>query len=270
MAILRSHPSKLPFIVCFGLLLSFAGSPPIARANFHLWFIKEVYSNPSGSVQFVELFTNNSGQEFLSAHTLTSTANIFTFPGNAPSPTNGHHLLLATSGFGSIPGGATPDFTIPSNFFNPDHDTLNFAGGFDIDTFVSAPIDGINSLNYTSSISSSTVATNSPRNYAGNGSSINLAPSPTGDYDGNHVVDAADYVVWRKTLAQSAIPAGSGADGNSSGTIEVGDFTYWRARFGNAAGSGAGAGQVSAIPEPSAIVLLLTALATSSLARRRG
>ena len=41
--------------------------------------------------------------------------------------------------------------------------------------------------------------------------------SPTGDYNGNGVVDAADYVVWRKTLNSTASPTGSGADGNQSG-----------------------------------------------------
>ena len=84
------------------------------------------------------------------------------------------------------------------------------------------------------------------------------APSPTGDYNGNGFVDAADYVAWRDTLTQSAAPAGSGADGNASGTIEAGDYTYWRERFGNAAGSGAGANTV--VPEPATIASLLVGL----------
>src|SRR2546423_553780 len=46
-----------------------------------------------------------------------------------------------------------------------------------------------------------------------------------GDYNQNGVVDAADYVVWRKTLNSSASPQGSGADGNGNGTIDAGDFT---------------------------------------------
>ena len=78
--------------------------------------------------------------------------------------------------------------------------------------------------------------------------------APTGDYNGNNVVDAADYVVWRKTLDQSASPAGSGADGNSSGQVEAGDYTYWRERFGNAAGSGL---RGSSVPEPTTAFLIL-------------
>src|SRR5262245_31559798 len=98
------------------LAILFATMAIRAEAAFHLWFIKEAYTNPSGSVQFIELFTASSGQEFLSGQSLTSNSHTFNFSSNSPSATNGHHLLPATSGFGSIPGGATPDYTIPSNF----------------------------------------------------------------------------------------------------------------------------------------------------------
>ncbi len=88
---------------------------------------------------------------------------------------------------------------------------------------------------------------------------------PTGDYNGNGVVDAADYVVWRKTFNQSVSPAGSGADGNQSGTIEDGDYTYWRARFGNSA-SGLGSG--ASVPEPSTLANLLFVVGLALFRRR--
>jgi hypothetical protein len=76
------------------------------------------------------------------------------------------------------------------------------------------------------------------------------SPQANGDYNQNGVVDAADYVVWRKTLTQSASPAGSGADGNANGTIDPPDFDFWRARFGNVV-PGAGV-TIGAVPEPGA------------------
>jgi hypothetical protein len=80
------------------------------------------------------------------------------------------------------------------------------------------------------------------------------APSTTGDYNHNHVVDAADYVLWRRTFGNGASPQGSGADGDSSGIIDDGDYTFWRQRFGNPApGSGSVVGEL--VPEPTTVAL---------------
>jgi uncharacterized protein YjbI with pentapeptide repeats len=62
----------------------------------------------------------------------------------------------------------------------------------------------------------------------------------SGDYDGNDVVDAADYVVWRK---------------NPGGNYTQNDYITWRSRFGQTAGSGAGA-TGAAVPEPTPIAML--------------
>jgi hypothetical protein len=53
-----------------------------------------------------------------------------------------------------------------------------------------------------------------------------------GDYDGNRTVDAADYVLWRKALGISGLPAFSGADGDGDGTIDQDDYVVWRANIG--------------------------------------
>ncbi len=92
-------------------------------------------------------------------------------------------------------------------------------------------------------------------------------PLTTGDYNENGFVDAADYVVWRKTLGETVGNEGDGADGNASGTIEPGDYDFWRARFGNVvAAPGLGA---AVVPEPAAALLLLIALAVASVWRMR-
>jgi hypothetical protein len=100
-----------------------------------------------------------------------------------------------------------------------------------------------------------------------------------GDYNRNGVVDAADYVIWRKTLDSPVSPQGSGADGNSNGFVEAGDFTFWRENFGRASqilvntGSGAGAFEShlsGTVPEPaSAWLLLLATIMASGQIRRR-
>jgi fibronectin-binding autotransporter adhesin len=82
---------------------------------------------------------------------------------------------------------------------------------------------------------------------------INVA----GDYNSNGIVDAADYVVWRKTLGQTG--AGLAADGNANNQIDQGDFDIWRAHLGQIAGSGSVAIGL-AVPEPTAAILFLAGL----------
>jgi hypothetical protein len=63
---------------------------------------------------------------------------------------------------------------------------------------------------------------------------------PPGDYNQNGVVDAADYVVWRKTLTNNVVPY-SGADGDGDGVVDDDDYGVWRAHFGQTLGAGSGA-----------------------------
>lgn len=89
---------------------------------------------------------------------------------------------------------------------------------------------------------------------------------PSGDYNHDGVVDAADYVAWRDTLGQSVSSAGSGADGNQNGLIDSGDYDYWRLRFGNTV-SGLGAG--SSVPEPTYGSICVVALTLALLRKPR-
>jgi hypothetical protein len=93
------------------------------------------------------------------------------------------------------------------------------------------------------------------------------APTPTGDYNGNGKVDAADYVAWRNTNGQSASPAGSGADGDENGTVGPGDYTFWRSKFGLTVGSGSFV-EGGSVPEPTAATLIVLGGLSCSLLRR--
>jgi hypothetical protein len=83
-------------------------------------------------------------------------------------------------------------------------------------------------------------------------------PGLTGDYNNNGIVDAGDFIVWRKKSGTSAVlpndPIG--------GTIGPAQYTQWRANFGktlSGSGSGGGLGSTESVPEPNALFLLLFA-----------
>jgi hypothetical protein len=79
---------------------------------------------------------------------------------------------------------------------------------------------------------------------------VTQIPGLSGDYNKNHVVDAADYVLWRKTLNT---PSG---------------FRSWRVNFRGIGGVGTNA-PAGGIPEPSTLALLLVGLQWFAIQRRR-
>jgi hypothetical protein len=79
--------------------------------------------------------------------------------------------------------------------------------------------------------------------------SVNLL----GDYNGNGIVDAADYTVWRDTLGSTTNLA---ADGNINGQIDADDLAVWNSDFGHTAGNGSAAAAFGTVPEPATLSLL--------------
>ena len=253
-------PNIRPIQYRLAFMAVFVALAPIssARAAFHVWNVKEVFSNADGSVQFVEMFDNSGGEISVNGFKLRSNSDgvikEFTFPGNLVNNTPGH-MLIATSGFGSLTGGVTPTFTFNQSstaltlpFFNPNatNITFTFTGSGDTMTVTGAllPKDGIHSLTdanasgFPNPTSNNSSGVNSPTNLLGTSGGINLS---SGDYNGNHSVDAADYDVWRKT------PANFGT--NAAG------YAAWSSHFGNPAGSGLASDGV--VPEPTTIALQL-------------
>jgi hypothetical protein len=81
-----------------------------------------------------------------------------------------------------------------------------------------------------------------------------LDVSLEGDYNSNGVVDAADYTVWRDAMAAGATTLPN-RDSSKSGPVDAGDYAFWKSHFGEH--FGAGGGSAAAVPEPSAMFLLL-------------
>jgi hypothetical protein len=148
-------------------------SPSPAHATHHLWKITQLFSNASGSIQFIQLGgVAEDNENNLSAATLTS-GTTFNFVTNLPTPaTTGKSVLLATLNFGALPGAVAPDYIIPANFIATGGGTLNYSG-FDSWSYGAVPTDGVNALH-----KSGTTITTSPNmlvNFSGQTGAINLA-----------------------------------------------------------------------------------------------
>jgi hypothetical protein len=73
-----------------------------------------------------------------------------------------------------------------------------------------------------------------------------------GDYNGDGMVNVADYTVWRDTLGQTG--SGLPADGDGGGAVDAADYEFWKQRFGNATTVAFAA---SRVPEPSGLLAAL-------------
>ena len=81
---------------------------------------------------------------------------------------------------------------------------------------------------------------------------LTAVPSLPGDFNHDGTVDAADYVVWRKT----------GINGPTG-------YDTWRTNFGQPGGSGSVASANATVPEPTTLVMLIVAAVGIRLRRRR-
>lgn len=153
-------PRTLRILILLGSVL-FAQS---ASATFHLWQLSELYSDASGTVQYIELSTSDSDQQFLSGHAISasqgSIVHTFNFPANLPGDTAGREFLIGTQGFADL-GIVTPDYIVPNGFLFLTNGRVNFAG-VDIVDYSALPTDGVNAMNRNG-----IGVVNAPTNFAG-------------------------------------------------------------------------------------------------------
>ncbi|MBI3839055.1 MAG: PEP-CTERM sorting domain-containing protein [Planctomycetia bacterium] len=160
----------------FGLfvVLTIATRSQPAEASFHLWQFDQVYSNFTGSLQYVDFVLGSvfDDERFLAGQKLKAglNSNTLTFANDLPDfPETGQHFLVATPGFAAI-AGVTPDYTFPvAPFFNRNGDTLNYASVSTF-TFPALPSDGFHARQRNG-----TTVFATPTNFTGQ---VGLVPEP--------------------------------------------------------------------------------------------
>lgn len=88
-----------------------------------------------------------------------------------------------------------------------------------------------------------------------------IAPVPVllADFNGDNVVDAIDYTVWRNHLGETdEANINNSGDG---GDVGPGDYDLWKSQYGESL-PGSGGLAAGVIPEPGALVLATLAIAT--------
>ena len=184
-----------------------AATATTVSADAHKWEISEVFSNADGTIQYIEWFTGDDDEQFLTLESLsTGSGNSFNFPNNLPSSfTGGRRFLMATPGFAAISGMPTPDYIMPAGFINPAGDTLNYTGG-DVVSFGALPTDGTSAVSRTG-----TPMASSPQNFTGDTASVLLAISTVRNGSGlNALCFSADPPrlgqPWSATVTTSGHP----------------------------------------------------------------
>lgn len=97
--------------------------------------------------------------------------------------------------------------------------------------------------------------------FAGNGTVTVVPAGVPGDYNGNGLVDGADYVQWRN---------GGPLKNDFTPGVQAADYDFWRSRFAATTNPGSGLGAAGAVPEPATFALFgLTVLLVGVLNRCR-
>ncbi len=157
-------------------------------------------------------------------------------PGNSPAnvsfggnvvigPTAGTDIELA----GTTKGGQYDSLTVAGN--------VSLSGTLNVvllNGFVPAAGQSFNIMSAAGGITGTFDAMNLPAlagglslgvTYTTNAINVSVA-GILGDYNHNGVVDAGDYVVWRKSVGQSG--SALAADSNGDGVVDSNDYNFWR------------------------------------------
>ena len=158
-------------------------------------------------------------------------------------------LLNVTIADGLTIDGGSVNLTDAGGLAAGTYTLIDYAGslmGSGIETFLAQTPTGAAGFNYTLVDTGSTIDLN-----------VSVAPQNNADFNNDGIIDAADYVIWRKFNPATGTGTQPTGDANGDTNIDQLDYDAWVQTFGNSnPGSGGGS---QGVPEPSTLVSLLIA-----------
>ena len=91
-----------------------------------------------------------------------------------------------------------------------------------------------------------------------------VTPVDDADFDGNGVVDGADFLTWQRGFGLSAQPDKSTGDADGDGNVNDADLAIWNTQFGTTITPPA----VGAVPEPATVALAAIGMVCLAVRRR--
>lgn len=94
-----------------------------------------------------------------------------------------------------------------------------------------------------------------------------VTPTNNADFNGDNIVDGADFLIWQQGFGATGQPDKSTGDATGDGNVDGLDLDQWKLKFGGAPAVAA----IGAIPEPGSLTLAAFAaiFAAGAAARRR-
>ena len=156
--------------------LSWMATATQAQAAFHLWQINEIFSNASGTVQFIELFDANSGENFVGTSFVNSNSRVRISRRSAhTNQFSRQNISAGDTRLCRLAWRSHARLHHPAELLFGLQDTITFTGSGDSVTFTGAqlPKNGVLSLN-----ANLTTSTNSPKNFHNEQGSV-AVPEPS-------------------------------------------------------------------------------------------
>jgi autotransporter-associated beta strand protein len=97
---------------------------------------------------------------------------------------------------------------------------------------------------------------------------VAVVASLAGDFNGDGVVNLADYTVWRDVLGSVEDSQSLAGNGTGDNLVDAGDYELWRSNFGATVESSNFAAQQ--VPEPSSLLIFGALVIVASVLQRHG